>query len=264
MGHDRSGDNLAVYPDGHEYCYRCGYYVPAPLTLAHIKKRTEKMEDYLQNVKDNELVQMPMDYKEVIKDPEAVAWLNACGITPRHCLDYEVGWSDSLKQVVFPVYNDEGKLFATLGRNCSGTGKKWIATGSPHLHPAVYTNFRAELANVLVIVEDVVSAIRVGEIAPCMPLFGTTTTHSRMAWVANHYAKVIVWLDFDAFDKAREVATKLSLYGATEIYMIQTERDPKGYTDAEISELIHGALGISERVSASGVPETSLLDVLCE
>ena len=26
-GHDRAGDNLANYDDGHSYCFSCGYYI---------------------------------------------------------------------------------------------------------------------------------------------------------------------------------------------------------------------------------------------
>ena len=28
-GNDKSGDNLAVYDDGHVWCFSCGYYEPA-------------------------------------------------------------------------------------------------------------------------------------------------------------------------------------------------------------------------------------------
>lgn len=98
----------------------------------------------------------------------------------------------------------------------------------------------------LVVVEDALSAIRVGKFVPAVALLGTTVrdkehtvlSHARVSEGRTN-PRVAVWLDGDkAGRKGREnVARKLSLVGA-EVSRINTDKDPKRYTDREIRRLL--------------------------
>jgi DNA primase len=97
------------------------------------------------------------------------------------------------------------------------------------------------------VVEDAVSAIRVGRVTPAVALLGTSvgqTLHGLYAYaveIAQHGTapKIAVWLDGDkAGHKGRDaIARKLSLAGA-EVTKINTPLDPKRYSNREIKEIL--------------------------
>ena len=46
LGNDTSGDNLAVYDDGHAYCYSCGYYKRGDKTNMEVKLEKKEFKTY--------------------------------------------------------------------------------------------------------------------------------------------------------------------------------------------------------------------------
>jgi hypothetical protein len=90
----------------------------------------------------------------------------------------------------------------------------------------------------LVLVEDIISAMKVGHIHPTLTLFGSNISLKRLATLKLlGYNEVIIWLDWDKREyaiKAAQLAQSIGL----EAQVIHTKLDPKDYTFEEISELL--------------------------
>jgi hypothetical protein len=90
----------------------------------------------------------------------------------------------------------------------------------------------------LVLVEDVVSAIKVSRHCGAMPLFGASISTDLMLWIAGLAAvqEVIIWLDSNKYNVAVEAAHKMGKLKLTRV--ICTDLDPKQVSDDEIRELV--------------------------
>ena len=95
----------------------------------------------------------------------------------------------------------------------------------------------------VVVVEDVLSAIKVGRQCRAIACLTTTAPESIMlALVEQGYHTVYVWLDNDNVDvnrKARAIERHLGMVFPTVVY-VSDKQDPKHYTDEEIREVLDG------------------------
>lgn len=109
--------------------------------------------------------------------------------------------------------------------------------------------------NTVVIVEDFISAIRVGEMENCIWLQGTDLSNSVLNYIIKNYFNIIIWLDGDkpGQEAAKRIENKLrkrwenlywfNAFAVREqrtIRNIITENDPKSYSNYEIREIING------------------------
>lgn len=105
----------------------------------------------------------------------------------------------------------------------------------------------------LVIVEDYISAIRIGEIENCLWLEGTNLTDKVINYIIKNYMHIKIWLDGDepGQQASKKLLAKLvkKIKNLNFIYafanreprtvrQINTELDPKCYTDWEIREIL--------------------------
>lgn len=106
----------------------------------------------------------------------------------------------------------------------------------------------------LVIVEDIVSAIKVSRYYGALPLFGSHLTANMVDKIAKskQIDRVVVWLDDDKIMRSRVYSRKLTMVLPT--ISVWTELDPKDYSDEEIVEEIENAL---EMMNESENPRVS-------
>jgi len=96
--------------------------------------------------------------------------------------------------------------------------------------------------NVLVVVEDVVSAIKVGRIATGLPLFGNSLSPDRMVRIVKlGFSRVLIWLDPDMVEQSRKLTRKLNAL-APIARSVMSEMDPKDYSTEQIREIINEAI----------------------
>jgi len=103
-------------------------------------------------------------------------------------------------------------------------------------------------SSVLVIVEDAVSAIKVGRQATTMPLFGSFLSPIAMAKIGRleRINQCVIWLDCDKYDKGMEYAKALGMFRPC--VAIQTLADPKDLDDSTITVALEAALDALEAV----------------
>lgn len=259
MGKDRRGNNLGRWEDGHAYCFSCGYIISGNQTqlLENLAKRDDNDEDDTQRIPDvgikTNVMWFPNDASSTI-DWRALSWLAKYGIMREEIIDNNIQWSEQYKWLIFPIYahGKDSSMLAWQARTdivpetafSRGTNiqhRKWYSKGDIHqiLH-LINWNKWVNTDTPIIIVEDIVSAIKVSRYAIGMPLFGAMLPlriAMRLKALWNNY---IVWLDGNKYDESQAIANRLNLLGmtATSVY---TEKDPKECSDELIKEIIKNA-----------------------
>lgn len=162
----------------------------------------------------------------------AEVWLRKYGITEIDQAEHGIVWSDSLDRLVFPIFRN-GKLTSYHARGVKGEQPKWLAAGDKtygkHVHhwPSDPT---------VVIVEDYLSAIKVGKTTNAYALMGVHLSDEAMLeLLASNYTRWAIWLDNDNRQvKRRQLVLKNRLSNYGECAIIHTNHDPKEHEEREI------------------------------
>lgn len=223
-GKDRSGDNLGVYSDGHTYCFSCGYST-AGNGIEHLrdsgKKAPKPRPDFPEDI-TNKLGREAWEWLRKYFEPKDF---------PR-CL-----YSRSERKLYFPLPNGEFQ-YRYFGDNPKHP--KWVGYGIDEnlIHIVAPRNLNVDGAS-LVLVEDLISAEKVGHITPAMCLFGSNISLKRLATIKQlGYNKVVIWLDWDKKEyaiKAAQLAQSIGLNSK----VIHTKLDPKDYNYLNIQEILN-------------------------
>jgi len=226
-----SKDNLGVWADGHKWCFGCSYFEPPPDTIESIKKRITTVDNNYNVVDSIDTSSFTSDIPE-----KAIRWIRKYGITDGEIQFYGICWNSATESLVFPM-KDEGVIKLTSERYF----------GSNPQHPKYRTyGHKVKLHTFivsphhnghLVLVEDAVSAIKVGRQASTLPLLGATVPAGVHRWASGRFKSVRVWLDMDKASRSIVEASKLSQY-IPDSRSILTDLDPKEYSDAQIKEIL--------------------------
>jgi hypothetical protein len=226
---DRKGDNLYIYPDGHGFCFACGYRVNAP-----IKKRLEALVD--QPMPDK--IQLPTDSTSDLP-ASVLEWLGKYGIKQHETRDFDMLWSPTNHWLIFPIYNDTFKetLIGYQARNFGTWGTKYYTRGTFEKIVNFYGNLQKPEKSVI-LVEDMISAVKVSRQFRVMPILGSFLTRERANRLRLFFDRLIFWLDYDKAVSAFHQATRMKQEG-WRTSVIVTAKDPKEYTDEEIASIVN-------------------------
>lgn len=233
-GGDRSGDNLIVYSDDSAHCFACQYHEMGPAAkVAKIKAIREKDEAGT----TDKGVPLPEDAVTIFTGPPR-NWLMQYGITSEEILKHRFVWSESRQLLIYPVYEDDEIVF-WCGRNFANSGKKYHTEGRLTHHLPIIFNVSAENPTTeIVIVEDIVSAIKVSRVCDAMAIFSGGITLKPAARLSTLYERLIIWGDAD---KQRENMRKRANYQSLYKYgtgCILTKNDPKAYSVEDIARFV--------------------------
>ena len=231
LGKDNGHDNLAVYSDGHVWCFSCNYYRSGDKTTSYYKRHTT-VQEHPQPQWNG--LRLPADCDSRIPT-QAAQWLGQYEIPQATLVKNNILWSESRQFLIFP-YFIEGVLVGWQGRYF-GEEKigKWHTKGKPE--DFIYTLGRST-GQQIVLVESIVSAIKVSRHQCCSPLFGSNVSVSRFIRLSKFYKKVVLWLDPDKKKEALSFAQRGKTLGL-ECQVIWTEKKPKDYTYEEIQEYLN-------------------------
>ena len=218
-----SRDNRAVYDDGHEWCFGCGDYTnathrpPIRVNPEEIEEDSERLRKLLQSA------------QAVLPSPNKL-WLSQYGLNALEMALFK--YIPYMDRHVYVVYGENGPVFADC-RSVSGKTPKNLSFGEKPFH--LIGN-----EGPIVLVEDVVSAIKVGRHARAMPLFGAHCNMGRLLQLTKlPNPDILVWLDKDKMKEAMELRDRITLLGLTSRSII-TEKDPKEYSNQEILGFTRG------------------------
>ncbi len=240
-GKDRSRDNLAVYEDpnedGHSHCFSCGYHVH-PTTLRMLRNKLNGIPPICNS---NSLSDSAWGATRNIP-ARPLSWLKGYGITDEEIQEHGIWYDTDKDLLVFPVYNGE-VLVCTNSRYFGPSTKhpKYVTKGRKD-H---FKFFKAPRdTDVLVLVEDYVSAIKVSRHFNCIPLLGSHIPHELVLSLLPTRPTVRVWLDPDKLHSAISQAARVRQWISSTATIISS-KDPKDYTDAQIKYLVRESLSSS-------------------
>ena len=231
-GDDSSKDNLGVWTDGHSWCFKCGYRTSGSqsLNLESLKARNEEQT----NKKNNGPVNLPSDYRTDYIEQVALDWLRSYELTDEEIHEHHFGWSSGSQSLVLPVYDIFNNLLMYQQRLFGdGARRKYLTTGSPE---TVY-HLLGDNPDCCVVVEDLLSAIKVSRVTTAMPLWCGWLSPKRMKTIAAGYKKLVIWLDNDkAKDAIKFKQRALPFY--EDVKVVITDQDPKRFTTDQIKHII--------------------------
>jgi hypothetical protein len=206
-GGDRDGNNLAIYEDG-EYCFSCHYS----------KKKTTKAEEPKINKRDFEFCkEIPSHWLE---------WLSKFRLTEDQITKH---FAYDLKSERLALYSNDYFEMRSLTQE-----PKVISVGSK---PIVCWPIFPPDTSLVILVEDGISALRVSQVIPCLPLFGSNVSSKMFATVLKYKYKPLIWLDKDKIKEARNIRDRFIAQGL-ESAVIFSPKDPKYYMKYEIRTFI--------------------------
>ena len=165
-------------------------------------------------------------------------WLYAGGIAESIWKEYNLGYSKSMDRVVLPVYNREGNLIWYQCRALhKGQKPKYIQPSLPRENVLFRSIERPTDDKGVVVVEDILSAIRVGKHIQTYSLLGTKITNAQATRIGQ-VDRVRIWLDPDKAGRKGSYNIRKTLGLITEVTTISTTKDPKELSDQEIEEIL--------------------------
>lgn len=222
------------------YCNACGHNPfigkgkQTLQELAELRKLNEEAQQHAQSKK----ISLPTDTTYDLSDfsREGRAWLWKAGITPKLISKYSIGYSEVQRRVVLPVYQQGLKWFQNRAVY-EGQKPKYL---QPNIAKNVIFNGETiRSGNRVIIVEDILSAIRVYEASgiPTVSILGTKLSDYQTS-ILSRASMVVTWLDGDRAGRKGATGIRKTLSMLMEVGNIVTEKDPKCYSDQQIRKII--------------------------
>lgn len=171
------------------------------------------------------------------------------GLDPADLTAYGIGQCKSDKSEVYnervclPCYGSGGLVAVQYRRISDDDPRKYITLGTGYFDTHyLRTGHRSYENTTLVIVEDILSAIRVGKTHRCIALLNSRRDLSEILQVVSEHDRVVVWLDNDNAKvkyNARRMTRELELH-CPNVLLVTKYDDPKHQTDERIMEVIDG------------------------
>jgi hypothetical protein len=224
-GQDSRGDNLIMYTDGGAHCFACGYHVN-PSIAVRLLKRFNKGDDE----NDKEKATLPIDFTREVPG-ECWKWLFQYGLPYSYWKDY-CGYSPKENRLIITHGNPTR---FSIGRGFTMGTSKWKLYGDGH---AWCETIGKRLSDKIVLVEDIISAHKVGQVCETLCLFGTDVHNVAIKKLIERNKPVVLWLDRDQQQYLPKKVAKLNTFLQQKVTCLSTMLDPKEYRLDTIKGLI--------------------------
>ena len=214
QGHDKAGDNLGVYSDGHKYCWRCKYTEQGDVV--------QRLAQTIPYVKENSL-----EYPPIGKfNEETLSYLKKYKLTDAEIYGNLFGHQDGYVFMSGKFY-----LIRRLHKKPKVIVKGEVAGYEP-IFPC------SDGSTTVIVCEDIISAIKISRVSDACALLKTTVHDKLLLKLANKYDKIIIWLDPDMKEHVlAQVLPKVKPY-FSKVGVVFSDKDPKEYSTNEIKEYL--------------------------
>lgn len=223
------------------YCHRCGlkgFRGLDGMPMEKIKKWWEAKKNVPKQVERT--VRLPSDFTlDLSKHPKAGAWLMSLGITDFQIQEYRIGYSRYFDRLIFPVYMG-GKLVFWQGRtfhHVTRENPKWLSVRVPRNQDVWFTAPCHSGCDRVVLVEDILSALKVSNVAHAVALLGVYIPDTLMWRLLKSKKEVVIWLDQDKTDRSLHYTLRFRSAGIP-TSMRSTPLDPKKHTIKQLEEIL--------------------------
>lgn len=231
-GRDRRGDNLARYPDGSGHCFSCGHHENiAPLTRLQFLRKDD-------HVAENKAV-LPSDFTRDVP-AKAWKWLLQFGLSFTYWRPF-VGWSERDQRLILTVGRPTRFSIGRYLGNETGRDapRKWWVYGDRSGFGEVLRPEKGSATESIVLVEDILSWHKVGQVAPCLCLFGVKIGDDVVKKLLALKQPIIVWLDRDQLSLLAPKINRLQALLGASVSFVSTDKDPKMFSLDEIKEILN-------------------------
>jgi hypothetical protein len=213
-GEDRAGDNLAVYSDGHKWCYKCDYFVKGDALYSLRAKKEEAVD--------------------TIRPPPAVEF-------SKECLEYLRSFDLTYDEIESNlVGHQDGYMFVTssyyLVRRLHKLPKV-IVKGEVVGNEPVFIPDTGK--DTVVLCEDILSAIKISRVAPSCALLKTSIHDSLLYRLSKQFNNCKIWLDPDMYTHVcKNLLPKVTPLFQN-VTVVLSDKDPKYYETDKIKEYLN-------------------------
>lgn len=228
-----SSDALAHYSDGGKFCFSCGF-TGRPDRPAFILDEEETG------------FTLPDDLDNSSFPLEVFQWIDPTGLTIGELIANNYFFSKSAGRL-FRIFRDSG--YSGFRQRVRGgwdsaedraiygkQGPKTRFYGSKEDTFCYQGNPGLQLRESLTIVEDSLSAIKVGRTHCAHPLWGSSVSNNKLSRLiapdGKPFKHVYVWLDSDKLRAAHSIAARVQMLGIKSSVIV-TDDDPKYLTASE-------------------------------
>lgn len=259
LGRDRSKDNLAIYSDGHAYCFACGYHKASPNSLTNLQSRLQRLKNESTDSSrgiSNKTFSSDSTYGQPyypgievgIPNGKAKLWLHRYVALLRSGSSF--GWQIYVDQtgeyVSFRLGSDssERQYPSFYIRRYFGSNPKhpkWITTGSKTA--ATLFLLQHSSKHISCLCEDVLSSMAINNAGfGGIPIFGTSLAPELVGYFRRRPGSTVrIWLDPDKHLTAIKHAARLRQW-IPDTATILSKKDPKEYSMEAIGELVSSSL----------------------
>ena len=185
-------------------------------------------------------VKLPYDFTQSIPK-KGLQWFYKYGIFQEDIKKFHFGYSQKYNRVILPVFDDEELIYyqARTLDPPSKNNPKYINVRQSGAKNVWFKNFSQTKKDKLVVVEDILSAVKVGKVTNAVSLLGSYIPTS-FTTLCNDFDKIYLWLDRDKLKESIAYAKKLRLYSGKLVSVVVRDKDPKEHNISEIEEILNG------------------------
>lgn len=188
-----------------------------------------------------ESIKLPSDFTRVIPANGRV-WLYNYGLSDELISKMGIGYSEKYHRLILPCYSDEELIYYQgryLGNYKKDGTAKYISCTKKGSY---YWTFNPSNSDKAVLVEDMLSAIKVGMAGYAgVALFGSYVKVTTLNNVTAKFDSVTVWLDPDKLAYAAQTVKRFSSLGYNVFAVLTADKDPKDYSSEEIKSFVNKA-----------------------
>lgn len=227
----KSSDAYTIYGDGSTYCFSCSRYTPSAegehkgrVYMGQPEESVNRQpysHSLRQEINIKNCKELYLYLRQHLEDDEIKQWFF---YSPTH------------SRYVF-AHDEDGDYFYE-SRGTSNRVPKSLHEGTK---PTLIFG-KVKETGVVVVVEDIISAIKVSRHFGVLPLFGSHMTEKMQAKLSHvpDLKLVVMWLDIDKFSAGMCFAKKMGILVPS--VAVKTYKDPKAYGDVPIKYLVNSAL----------------------
>lgn len=149
-----------------------------------------------------------------------------------------VGWSDHHQRLVLTVGTPTRFSIGRYLGNASTPPRKWWVYGDRAGFADILQPKEGDSSQAVILVEDIISWHKVGQVAPSLCLFGTKISDEVIKALIAFKRPVKLWLDEDQYGLLAPKLGRLNTFLGAPVGYIKTEKDPKAYSLQEIKEIV--------------------------
>lgn len=215
------------------WCYRCnddGWHPKPRPSMRERVARLKATEAAEASIERTMYPPRPANFEPSTWPLEARVWLYKAGINNALIKELGIYHHSTTNRVVLPIIEND-RLLYWQARGFDTSRPKYLNPSVPEKPP-----FKRGDGPVLVLTEDILSAVKVSSVTEAWCLMGTSIPDKVLSAIIAKCKPVYVWLDPDGagIKGRRKFVPKLRTFGI-DARSIQSEKDPKYYSQEEIA-----------------------------